>query len=248
MNVEENADLRVTSWDAVAEDASEDARRASAALPERVLLVEEHELLAQSLAATLQAEGVAASKAPLRSQEAIITMAGQVAPDVVLLDVHLGELGPGLPLIEPLQATGARVVMLTAVTDQERLAECVEAGAVGLVSKRQSFDELLAALRLAMASGSLLRAGQRDELMADLRRQRKQREERLACFQCLTIRERQVLAALMRGNTATDIADEWYVALSTVRSQIHSVLSKLGVRSQVAAIGLAHRTGWSPSS
>lgn len=242
VNVEASPHSRVAGWaDAVADESP----RVGAALPERVLLVEEHELLAQSLAAALQAEGVAASKAPLDSREAIITLARQVTPDMALLDVDLGELGPGLPLIEPLRDAGVRVVILTAVADQERLAECVEAGAIGLISKREGFEGLLAAMREAMALGSLLKVGQREELMAELRRQRKQRQERLACFQRLTARERQVLAALVNGNTATDIADEWYVALSTVRTQIRSVLSKLGVSSQIAAIGLAHRTGWS---
>lgn len=241
MNVDENAQLGTSS----SLHAVIDRPRLDTALPERVLLVEDHRLLAQSLATSLQAEGVEADRAPLDSQAAIVASAREVTYDVILLDLDLGELGSTLPLIGPLRATGARVVVLTAVTDRERLAECVEAGAIGLVSKRNGVEELLASLREAKASDSLLGPGERDQLLAELRRQRKQREQRLAAFQRLTVREGEVLTALMNGKTATDIAAEWYVSITTVRTQIHSVLTKLGVCSQIAAIGLANSAGWS---
>lgn len=216
------------------------------AMPQRVLMVEDHELLAQSLVITLDSEGVQADRAPLTSQEAIVEAARDGDYEVVLLDLDLGELGYSLSLIKPLQATGARVVMLTAVTDSERLAECIEEGAVGLVSKSQNFEDLLEGLREAMTLGTLLKPGQRDELLAELRRQRQQRRAKLEAFERLTRRERAVLGALMDGKTAEEIASEWYVAMSTVRSQIRSLLAKLEVHSQVAAIGLARRAGWSP--
>ena len=64
----------------------------------------------------------------------------------------------------------------------------------------------------------------------------------------LTARERQVLAALMEGKSCEVIADSWFVSLATVRTQIRAVLTKLGVGSQLAAISLAFRSGWSGSS
>ena len=63
-------------------------------------------------------------------------------------------------------------------------------------------------------------------------------------FEQLTRRERQVLLALMRGATAREISKESYVSLPTVRSQIRSILLKLGVSSQLAAVVLAYRSGW----
>jgi two-component system, NarL family, nitrate/nitrite response regulator NarL len=65
-------------------------------------------------------------------------------------------------------------------------------------------------------------------------------------FERLSRREQEVLLALMRGSTARDICKQSYVSLPTVRSQIHSILSKLGVSSQVAAVALAYRSGWPP--
>ena len=64
------------------------------------------------------------------------------------------------------------------------------------------------------------------------------------CFDRLSARERQVLSALMRGETARDISRQSFVSLPTVRSQIRSILIKLGVSSQLAAVVLAYRSGW----
>ncbi|HXW80901.1 MAG TPA: helix-turn-helix transcriptional regulator [Acidimicrobiales bacterium] len=63
-------------------------------------------------------------------------------------------------------------------------------------------------------------------------------------FDRLTPREQEVLSALMRGDTARDICKHSFVAMPTVRSQIRSILTKLGVSSQLAAVVLAYRSGW----
>jgi DNA-binding NarL/FixJ family response regulator len=60
----------------------------------------------------------------------------------------------------------------------------------------------------------------------------------------LTVREAEVLGLLMTGLAVRDIADASVVSEATVRSQVKSILSKLEVSSQLAAVGLAHRVGW----
>jgi DNA-binding NarL/FixJ family response regulator len=57
-----------------------------------------------------------------------------------------------------------------------------------------------------------------------------------------------VLAALVEGLSAEEIADAHFVALTTVRSQIRAVLQKLGVRSQLAAVAYANRVGGKPDA
>jgi DNA-binding NarL/FixJ family response regulator len=64
-------------------------------------------------------------------------------------------------------------------------------------------------------------------------------------FDRLTRREQEVLSALMRGAKARDICVQSYVSMPTVRSQIRSILMKLGVTSQLAAVALAYQSGWS---
>ena len=62
----------------------------------------------------------------------------------------------------------------------------------------------------------------------------------------LTPREGAVLGHLMKGHTVREIAIHSYVSEATVRTQVKSILSKLQVSSQIAAVGLAHRVGWRP--
>jgi DNA-binding NarL/FixJ family response regulator len=210
-----------------------------------VLVVEDHHLLAQLIVHQLRAEGVDGDQAPLDSHERILAAAREKAYSVVLLDLDLGsELGDSIPLIGPLRETGAGVAMLTAIDDRHRHAECVEAGAIGIIMKDRSFDDVMGKLRETVARGSLLAPGERDELLAHLRKRRQEHKRRLAPFERLTDREQQVLVALTEGLTARDISSEWYVSYETVRTQIRSVLGKLGVHSQIEAVAMAQQAEW----
>jgi len=64
----------------------------------------------------------------------------------------------------------------------------------------------------------------------------------------LSPRERSVLISLMEAATVREIAEQEYVSVSTVRGQIRSIISKLGVRSQLAAVVLAYQSGWPGTS
>lgn len=212
----------------------------------QVLIVEDHALLAQSLLLALEAEGFGVSLCQALERERILTTAAKTNPDVVVLDLNLGgDLSTSLSVIAPLQADGARVVMLTGMTDRLRLAECVEAGAIGLIGKDEPFDRLIEWVKDAAELGTILSPGQRDDLMAELRRHRVSDGARLSRFQRLTKREAEVLTALMEGRSAEQIATQWVVSVATVRSQIRSLLMKLGVNSQLSAVAKAAKAGWS---
>lgn len=213
-----------------------------------VLLVEDHELLAESLAAALRGDGIPALRPPGLDPGSVLEAVSEHRPAVVLLDLGLGEHTSALPMIRPITDLGAAVVMCTAETDRVRLAECVEAGAIGIVPKSESFDHLVAALHEALELRSLLDARQREDLLAELRRQRAEDERRLAPFRALTAREQSVLAALVEGHSAEEIAAGHVVSLATVRTQIRSVLQKLGVHSQLAAVAAARAAGWQPGA
>lgn len=216
------------------------------ARPSRVLIVEDHGLLAESLVLALRSEGLQANAVAPSTVEQIVEAAAAAAPTVVLLDLELGgAIGDSLGLIKPLSDLGALVVMLTGVTDRMRLAACLEAGATGLLDKSMSFDRLVDAVGEVAELGTLITRAQRDTMLAELRAQRGAARARLEPFQRLTARERQVLAELMRGRTAEAIAKEAYVSLSTVRSQIRAILLKLDVNTQLAAVALARENGWS---
>jgi DNA-binding NarL/FixJ family response regulator len=220
------------------------AARESVASP-RLAIVEDHELLAESLFYVLRDEGYQAAVISGESLEEIGDSVIEFGPEVVLLDLNLGpDLGSALPLVRRLTGKGTRVVIITGVEDRMKLSESIEAGAVGLISKGASFESLLMAIREAVESDAAMSELERQQWLAELRRFRAEDERRRKPFERLTPREQEVLARLCQGHSASEIADESYVALSTVRSQIRAVLMKLGVGSQLEAVAAAHRSGW----
>jgi DNA-binding NarL/FixJ family response regulator len=211
----------------------------------RILVVDDHVLLAQSVCFALQAQGFDAEHLPLAEPDALVATVQQDPPDVVLLDLQLGDpVGEGHQLVAPFTGTGARVLVVTGVTDRTEIARALELGAVGWVSKGAAFDALLGtAIRVALGE-EVLDAGERRALLDELRRHRAAQQAALAPFEALTPRERQVLRALCDGRSVTHIAEDWVVSVPTVRTQVRAIHMKLGVGSQLEAVALAMRTGW----
>ncbi len=210
----------------------------------RLLIVEDHSLLAQSLRLGLQEEGLEARISSLRSPDDVVAEAEGV--DIVLLDLDLGGLGSGRDLVVPLREQGAEVVILTGTRDRTDIAEAIERGAAGYVTKSESFDDLLQAVSELAELGRLLTRNERDQLIGELQASRAAERRRREAFAALTETEQQVLAGLMEGKSAHDIAEDRVVSLATVRTQIRSLLRKLGVGSQLAVVALARRAGWEP--
>jgi two-component system nitrate/nitrite response regulator NarL len=213
----------------------------------RVLVVEDHVLVAIGLQLGLSARCWDVETVTGPTALDVVAHAQRFEPQCVLLDIGLGSgVGSGIELIGPLRSIGAHVVMLTAETRRMVLAECVEAGAVGWISKGASLDEVDSTLGHVLAGGTLIGRADRAALLDELRRERADALRAFHAFDRLTHREALVLGALLDGLSAEEIAEAHFVAVTTVRSQIRAVLQKLGVRSQLAAVALANRTGWTP--
>jgi two-component system nitrate/nitrite response regulator NarL len=212
---------------------------------DRLVIVEDHQLLATALALSLRLEGLDVVTVAGPTTDVVVDTVRRLAPVLVLLDLDLGPpLGSGLDLVQLLTEVGGRVVMMTGVVDRARLGGCIEAGAVGVVSKTDGFDKLVDAIRRAVAGEELLSPHQRHMLLGELQDGRRADTRRIAPFVALSPREQAVLAGLVAGESAETIAGLSYVSLATVRSQIQSILSKLGVKSQLAAVALAREARW----
>jgi DNA-binding NarL/FixJ family response regulator len=213
----------------------------------RVLIVEDHPLVATGLRLALTARDWEVETAEVLSVAGVMATAESFLPDCALVDLHLGDIdASGLDLIRPLCESGISVVVLTAETDRYVLASCVEAGADGWIGKNAFLDEIVRAIEDVLAGRQLLGKAAREALLDELRVRRASLTSALTPFERLTPRERVVLGALVSGSSAEEIADTHYVALTTIRSQIRAILQKLGVRSQLAAVAYANRVKWVP--
>jgi DNA-binding NarL/FixJ family response regulator len=144
-----------------------------------VLLVEDHELLAQSLGVALEAEGLDVVLAPLAEGADVLAVAAEHRPGVVLLDLDLGEgRASGEALVPGLTDLGARVVVVSGASDVLRLGTCLELGAVAVLSKSRPFEDVLAAVLAAQEGRPVMRDGDRQDLLAKLRQRRAEEKER----------------------------------------------------------------------
>jgi DNA-binding NarL/FixJ family response regulator len=213
----------------------------------RVLIVEDHALVAVGLQLALSARGWTVEITDGPTAADVIEQAREFQPQCVLLDINLGEqVGSGIDLIAPLRTAGISVVMLTAETRRVVLAACLEQGAAGWIGKDAFLDQVVATIADVLDGAPLLGRATREAMLDELRIERAGQRRALSPFERLTLRERCVLGALVDGMSAEEIAEAHFVSLTTVRSQIRAVLQKLGVRSQLAAVAHANRVGWKP--
>ena len=213
----------------------------------RVLLVDDHASVRQSLAILLdrepdisvvdQAGSLAAARAALAEKEV----------DLAVVDLGLPD-GDGVELVPDVRAANpdAAVLILTAVTDRRHLARAIEAGAAGVLNKAAALDEILGTVRRAAAGEALHSARELMdllELLRDAGRAREEERRAKAALDRLTPREREILQLLAEGLSDKEIAERLYLSGKTVRSHVASILTKLGVDSRLQALVFALRHG-----
>ncbi len=208
-----------------------------------VLLVDDHPLLQWGLQGGLVQLGVDAHIGTVASLDQLMEQIDGLRPRLVVLDHGLPSLGDGLRLIPLISARGCRVMMLTATQDEQMWGACLEAGAVAVVSKTEDLQDITDSVLSALA-GRPVREASRARLLRLLHDQRRAHGEQLGPFDALSARESVVLAALMKGRAPAEIAGDEFVSVETIRTQVKSVLRKLGAKSQVEAVAMAYQAGW----
>ena len=208
-----------------------------------VLIVDDHDLVAMSLALCLRSQGLHADRHAARSRDGILTAVATMVPGVVLLDLDLGR-GPdgtaldGATLVDHLCRNGWRVIVLSATTDEPRIGQALDAGALACVPKTAALPVLVAAIRRATQGVEVMRPERRQYFIQQYHRRQEQARAVERRLGRLTERERSVLGHLARGHRAQSIADEFGVSLATIRTQIRAVLQKLNVGGQREAVAL----------
>ncbi|MCD2186405.1 response regulator transcription factor [Actinomycetospora soli] len=203
----------------------------------RVLVVDDHPLFRSGLRAMIdRVDGVECAGVAASGEEAL-DLAGSVEVDVVLLDLRM----PGIGGLETCRLLLARpdppaVVVLTMVEEDVSVAAALRAGARGYLLKGADEAEILAALALAVAGGTVLGpavpVGALDH-----------GGSAAGPFPELSERERRVLDLLAAGRPTAGIAAELSLSTKTVRNYLSAVYAKLQVEDRYAAIALARARG-----
>ena len=209
--------------------------------PVRVLIIDDHEVLASSLAMVLDDEPDLKSVGVAGSLEKARALIATTAPDVILLDHRLPD-GDGVAAIGELRALrpSAQIVVLTASAADHVLVAAIEAGASGFVSKSRSLEELTAAVRAAATGEAVISPEMLARLLPRLQRHGRPRPSDL------TEREREVLGLLADGLSNAAIAEQLFVSVHTVRNHIANLSAKLGAHSKLEVLSIAVRDGLLP--
>jgi DNA-binding NarL/FixJ family response regulator len=220
----------------------------TSASPARIVIVEDHSLFAEALETTLVLKGYDAQRLPLIPGQTAARLTATVLrlrPSTVLLDLDLGHYGSGLPVIKPLAAARVDVIVVTACGDRAQWGEAILSGARKVLAKNAPMTDVVATIRRAAGGLPLMSDEERLELIREGRLRLSEEQRVRARLERLTPREAEGLGKLRVGCQVGESARASYVSESTVRTQVKSILAKLQVSSQLAAVGLAHRAGWS---
>jgi DNA-binding NarL/FixJ family response regulator len=192
----------------------------------RVLVVDDHPLFRDGLVGLLRTLDDTEVVGAVGTGEDAVRTAHDESPDVVLMDLNL----PGMPGIEATRRitaeTGAAVLVLTMVDDDDSVLAALRVGARGYLLKGAGQEEVLAAIR-AVASGGAVFGGAAAERVLSGGRGRFGAD--------LTQRESQVLALLADGRSNAEIARELDLSLKTVQNHVSRILVKLQVRDRTQA-------------
>ncbi len=206
----------------------------------RVLLVDDHQLLTGSLAQLLDREAdieVAGVAATVAEAKALL----RERLDVVLMDYRLPD-GTGADATRAVKARwpNCRVVMLTAVSDDETVLDSIQAGADGYLTKDRAVDDIVGAVRDAHAGETLL---PRSVILGIAQRVAAARDRGAVRVRIepLTPRELDVLRALADGLSTPEIAERLFIAPNTLRTHVQNIMGKLRVHSKLEAVAFALR-------
>lgn len=216
----------------------------------RILIVDDHQVFADALSWRLSAEpdlevvGVAASRA------AALRAIDLRRPDVVVLDVELGDDRDGLALLRIMQegGSGPNVLVVTAHDDPETASRAMSAGARGFVPKDTPAENIAAVVRGIVAGETLVPPRLLTDVISYLRDASGARNEWQERVTRLTPREREILALMVSGMDRVAIASRLFLSINTVRTHNKNILAKLKVHSSLEAVSVALRAGIRPES
>lgn len=189
----------------------------------RILIVDDHPLVRQGIAAALSTATDIRIVAEASDGEQALAKARSTTPDLILLDIALPGKN-GLEVLKQLQAEmpHIHVLILSAFPEKQYAVRCLANGAKGYLTKQSATEELMRAVRKVMRGGKYVSASMADLLAAEIGTDAGRLPHEL-----LSDREFQVLCLLGQGKTVSQIADTLSLSLSTINTHRAHILEKM---------------------
>jgi DNA-binding NarL/FixJ family response regulator len=173
-----------------------------------------------------------------------VALAREIKPDVVLVDIAL----PGIDGVEltrrlGVDASGARVLIISGSEQDDEVFSSLRAGASGFLRRDLEPAELIRAVRTVAAGNAALSPGVVRRVIAELASQPDPQLPPPDQLDELTAREREVMTLVAAGLSNDQIAEQLVVTRATARTHVSRALCKAGVRSRAQLVTLAYETG-----
>lgn len=214
----------------------------------RVLIIDDHTLMRRGLVALLSMEpGIEVSADAADAHEGI-KQAGQLRPDVILLDLHM----PGISGVQALPALreaapASRVLMLTVSEDSNDLLSALRAGADGYLLKNIESEALIGAIRRTLTGEAVISERMTHKLVNEVRTAPGSATAEPPAS-VLSPREQEIVGLIALGASNKEIARELGVAESTVKIHVQHILRKLNLSSRVQVAVYASERGYASRS
>ncbi len=208
----------------------------------RILIADDHSILRQGLKALLGRQRQMAVVGEADNGTAVIRMARETKPDVVIMDV-------AMPVLNGIEATRQliaampliKVVALSMHSDRRFVIEMLRAGARGFVLKQSAFEELIRAVEAVLRGETFLSAGVVDVVVRDY--VHKLAGSDSPAYLQLTQRERQILQLMAEGRNTKEISEAVNISPKTVETHRNSIKEKLGIETLAGLTKFAIREG-----
>jgi len=208
-------------------------------MPSRLLILDDHRMLAQSLALSLQGHPSLKVMEQFSDGQALLdwlATAGSSPADILLLDLRLPG-ADGLSLLPTLRQRypSLRILVFSMASTPKLIDQLVEAGASGFVPKSADMEELLEALLQVRAGQTAFPKAAQALAIQSLAN----KTESLQKFQRLSKREREIVKLVCAGLTTREIADRLFLAELTVSTHRRNIMHKLEISNVAALVQLA---------
>jgi len=212
--------------------------------PTRVLVVQDHPLLASAIAKVLDTQGDMSVCGIARSGGEAAIMAAAEKPSIVLMDFRLPDLsGPAAAARIREAVPDAAIVFHSAEESETALLDAIDAGAIAYLTKMATADQIIEAVRRASIGEVLIPVALFAKAIARQRKVVTDREAREKLFADFTPRELDVLRLLAEGHDTGTMSKRLGIAPHTVEWHVRHVIEKLEVHSKLQAVIAAARLG-----
>ncbi len=209
----------------------------------RLLIIDDHEMVREGLKAMLVSEPDFSIVGDAANAEQALELIERSRPDVILLDIRL----PGVSGIEVCRTVTERypdtaVIILTTFSDENLVAQCIQAGARGFIVKDIERFDLKRSIRAVARGEAAIDTKAAVAVLAQLRRAPKANSdpspERLSSQQLV------ILRLVAQGLSSREIATQLYLSENTVKGYVQEILHRLGVKNRTEAVMVAVKQGW----